>query len=354
MDVEAIESPGQLEQLRPDWEALWTRCLSATPFQHPGWLLPWWEVFGSGQLFTFAVRANDRLIALAPLFLHSWKGQRQITFLGNGVSDYLDILCEPEAGTTAWTAILACLADLRHRWDLCDLQDFRAQSVVLNVPVAKPLQGVAQPQCVCTVIPLPGTAQQFHDALPHGLRRNLRRYRSQLRTEGSVEFDTADRGASPDPPHEYVDALITLHQARWNGKDGPGMFGGRDVELFHRKAARNLWRSGLVRLHALRLNGTIAAVVYAFVHRNRAYSYLGGFEPKLARYSPGALIMSYTIHDAIEEGVREFDFLRGNESYKTDWGARPETTRRLLLWHQHRPADMVEDVSASAPHERCP
>ncbi len=339
MDVEAIESPGQLEKLRPEWDALWERSGSATPFQHSGWLLPWWHIFGSGELFTFAVRAFGRLIAIAPLFLQPWSGRRQVTFLGNGVSDYLNILCEPEAEAAACAAILGCIADQRHRWDLCDLQDLRAQCSLLNLQVLFPLQSATQAQCVCSVIPLPDTVERFEETLPHGLRRNLRRYGLQLQAEGPVEFQTA----RADQYQEHVDALIALHQARWKLKDGPGMFNGPSLESFHRNAACNLWQSGLVRFHSLRVNGGIAAVVYAWVHRQRAYSYLGGFDPTLARYSPGALIMKYTIGQSIKEGVREFDFLRGSEPYKSEWGARPTTTSRRLLWHQHAPTDLLQD-----------
>ncbi len=344
MDVEVISTPDQLEQLQPEWEALWQRSSSATPFQHPGWLIPWWDAFGSGELFTFAVRANGRLMAVAPLFLHSWNGRRQVTFLGNGISDYLDIICEAESAQVVWAAILARLAELRHCWDLCDLQDLRPQSALLKLAVALPLQSATRVQCACSIIRLPDTVEEFQEKLPHGLRRNLRRYRSQLQAEGLVEFETPGLGEF----EEHFDALFTLHRARWNDKDSPGVLSSPGLERFHRSAARELWGSGLVRLHGLRFGGTIIAVVYALVHRNRAYSYLGGFDPSLARYSPGALIMKYTIDKAVEENVEEFDFLRGSESYKSEWGAQPETTRRLILWHQHRPTDLLQNTAPEA------
>ena len=49
--------------------------------------------------------------------------------------------------------------------------------------------------------------------------------------------------------------------------------------------------------------------------------------------SPGSLILAYTIEQAILEGVREFDFLRGTEAYKSDWGARTQVSSRLMLWY---------------------
>lgn len=252
------------------------------------------------------------------MFLHVWEGRRQVTFLGNGVSDQLGFL-----GSEGEDLILDAVAACRGDWDLCDLQDLHSESPLLKICVPAPLRAEICPQYACSVVPLPTSVDEFREGLPHGLRRNLRRYRKQLDELGSVEFET---GA------DSLDALFELHRARWALRDDRGMLDGPCMEGFHRRAAGNLLAAGMVRLHSLRLSGKIAAVVYALVHRRRAYSYLGGFDPALARFSPGALIMQYTMEQAILEGVTEFDFLRGEERYKADWGAQPYVTSRLRIW----------------------
>ncbi|MGI8743148.1 MAG: GNAT family N-acetyltransferase [Bryobacteraceae bacterium] len=338
MVVEPIETLAELESLVPEWDLLWERSPAAMPFQHPGWLLAWRKVFTGGQLFTFAVRNDTSLVALAPMFLHEWKGRRQVTFLGNGVSDHLDILVEPGMAQPAWAAILQVLAEQRHRWDVCDLQDLDENAPLVCSATCSPLGSAVKPQYFCSSVTLPESAEAFHAALPHGLRRNLRRYRTRLEQQGAITFETAHASNFQD----HLDALFALHRARWREKDEAGMLESPELECFHRSAARGLWDRGLVRLHTLRLDDRIVAVVYAFVHAQRAYSYLGGFDPALARFSPGALIMGYTIEQAIREGVTEFDFLRGRESYKADWGAKPAVSSRLVLWHDKRPVDLLE------------
>jgi CelD/BcsL family acetyltransferase involved in cellulose biosynthesis len=37
------------------------------------------------------------------------------------------------------------------------------------------------------------------------------------------------------------------------------------------------------------------------------------------------------ISRALAEGVRQFDFLRGDEPYKYEWGAHDEPIQRLLI-----------------------
>src|SRR5437764_12558012 len=151
------ERISKLGPLLPEWQELWQRCPAATPFQSPAWLLPWWETFGSGELFSFAIRERDRLIALAPMFLHPWDGRRQVTFIGNGVSDRLDILAESGTADRACTLVLQCLAEHRDRWDVCDLQDLCAASPLLRSRPPSPVQSEVRPQCTRSVIPLPGT-----------------------------------------------------------------------------------------------------------------------------------------------------------------------------------------------------
>ena len=45
-------------------------------------------------------------------------------------------------------------------------------------------------------------------------------------------------------------------------------------------------------------------------------------DPELRTISPGSLIFGHGICQAVSEGAREVDFLRGQERYKYFWGAR--------------------------------
>jgi CelD/BcsL family acetyltransferase involved in cellulose biosynthesis len=78
--------------------------------------------------------------------------------------------------------------------------------------------------------------------------------------------------------------------------------------------------AGLLRLHALRLDGRIVAVMYALAAKRRAYCYICGFDPEFAALSPGTLILGHSIWQAVREGADEVDFLRGQERFKYFWG----------------------------------
>jgi CelD/BcsL family acetyltransferase involved in cellulose biosynthesis len=69
-------------------------------------------------------------------------------------------------------------------------------------------------------------------------------------------------------------------------------------------------------------NQPIAALVAFLDKRQSRFSpYLCGFDPAFAKFSPGNVLFAHSIRYSIQEGFREYDFLRGGESYKYMFGA---------------------------------
>ena len=55
---------------------------------------------------------------------------------------------------------------------------------------------------------------------------------------------------------------------------------------------------------------------------NEWWLYNSGYDPSYSFYSVGLLLKAQSIHWAIEQGKKKYDFLRGNERYKYDLGAK--------------------------------
>ena len=53
--------------------------------------------------------------------------------------------------------------------------------------------------------------------------------------------------------------------------------------------------------------------------------------PDRAALSPGLVLLGHVIRDAIARGKRRFDFLRGEERYKYDFGPQPEDLYRVTI-----------------------
>lgn len=347
--VDEATTLAELEALRPEWTALWERAPVATPFQSPEWLIAWWRHFGGEGLWTLALRRGGRLVGLAPLFVRREPetGLRQATMIGRGITDHLDVLLDLDARREGSEAIFAHLARRRDRWDLCDFRDVPPDSPLLDAPAPPGWQDEREVHEVCPALPLPPRAEELAGIIRPGLLEKLRYYRRRAERWGEVRVDQADERSFD----EAFGALLRLHGARWSARGQTGVLDDPTVQSFHREAARGLLARGVLRLYTLRVAGRVAAVYYGFVARQRAYYYLGGFDPELARLSVGNLVVWHAIQEAIREGAVEFDFLRGQEPYKYAWGAkdRPSYRRRLRPLPSGGSAGGTEEDQAT-PH----
>jgi CelD/BcsL family acetyltransferase involved in cellulose biosynthesis len=341
--TEVIRTESGFEELRTEWDALLAES-RATFFQSWEWQRTWWRHFGRGRLYLWTWRRGDRLLALAPLMIRRHFGLplREVVFCGTGISDYLNIVSRPEEAAEAASRLLADLARDRSSWDLVDLQQLRDGAALLQTPPPQGLRSAIHPQEPCPFVSLPGTWEEYAATLGKKLRSNIGYYERLMARTFTMELDTVDDGRL----EETMEALFRLHQRRWRGRGLPGAFVGGRVQAFHREVAKRLAERGWLRLHALRLDGQTRAVLYCFSFMGSGYYYQGGFEPALARYSPGTVLTARAIQDAIHDGAHEFDFLRGDEPYKYLWKASDRWNQRFVMWKPALPSSWTPKLIA--------
>ena len=108
-----------------------------------------------------------------------------------------------------------------------------------------------------------------------------------------------------------------------------------------------LTKRGLVRLFALKLDDDVAGIYYGFHHRRCASYYLGGFNPASSYYRVGIFLFAHAITSALREGADIFDFLRGGDAYKYDWGARDKWNQRRLISRRQPWTTQVHNAALS-------
>ena len=307
IEISIATTDAQLATLAGAWDTLCDRCPSATPFQRPGWLLPWRRWFGAGGEPRVAILGRGgRLVGIIPLELRGGA----VRLIGEGISDYLDAIVEPGVdGATLTEAVRRASAGAR----AVELAALRPGSPLLRLA----LPGTAAPATPSPVVRLDAARP------PHRLayeQRRLDRHAPRWQDE------TGDPGA-------LIAGLFVLHRARWAMRAQPGVLDDPAVARFHLDAATRLHRRGLVRLIGLVIEGRLRAVLYGFADHGRFLFYLSGFDPELARLSPGRLLIARALERARDDGAFELDFLRGCEPYKYEWGAvdRPATTFRATI-----------------------
>lgn len=318
MLVELIQNPNRLRELEPEWDLLAKHCVRVTPFQLPAWLQTWWAHFGSGELHVLAFRIDSALVALLPFFLHTWEGRKQITLIGSGISDYLEPMILPEH-KEAVIAHLGRHLQSQPDWDVCVWQDLDR-----NTPLAR--LGQVINETPSSAIQLKGSFDEHWAARGPNLRRNVARYGKRAEASGCLEFEI-----SKSADDALFDELLRLHEARWAKHGEPGMVTANGSSQFLNQVAHVFAGRDMLRFFTLRYRGAIAAIILAFLHEGRVYGYLTGFDPAYEELGIGRLLLFHSLRYCFQQGYNAWDFLRGEEPYKAQWGAEPIPKSRVVL-----------------------
>ncbi len=325
LSLEVIGQFAELLQLKTEWSQLLESSPEVTPFQLPAWLLTWWRHFGGSELHTFVFRNSSKLVGIIPCFRHEWEGKRQLTLLGSGISDYL----EPAIGEAHHAEAMNVLAEFLRRdrdWDICNWQDLNVNTPLQLLTSGDEFTVSLQPDTDCAETIFRGGFGQWYERRPHGLRRNVRRYLERARSIGEPEFCVI-REAEP----ELVEALIALHAARWQKRGESGMIARNCSALFLREVLASFAARDMLRFFILRFRGEVAAVIAAFPYRNALFSYLSAFDPQYEQLGFGRILLYYSLRHAFQLRYQSWNFLRGSEPYKFDWGARRIPKCRVIV-----------------------
>lgn len=329
--VSEVTTDSQLHSLSREWSCLWGRCRSVTPFQAPEWLLPWWTCFGNGDLWLLTVRLGATLIGIAPFFVMHRSALRVLTMMGTGLSDYAGVLIDDlQPSRVVLDAIFAYICQHRARWTVGIFGNLPPESPLLSSAMWPGLHMKTNGIMPCPFLQLPASSAHLLKALRPKFRHNLIRCKNNLIKEygRGASFERATDHTLP----EYLEALQRLHKRRWPPGINQQAFDDNQVWLFHQNVARSFQTLGWLRFYGLRIGGTLIALAYCFVRGDRLFFYLTSFDKKLARFSPGTLLIWFAIEEAIREGLREYDFMRGTESYKYNWCAHNRINQQLQIW----------------------
>ena len=317
-----LTDPARLHEIADEWRQLYQRCPSATPFQRPEWILAWMDAFSPKNISAIEVRYNARLIGIAPLLIYPREQERVLAFMGGGVSDYLDLLMEPEHANQVVFAVLDQAKSI-DGWDTLDLTDLSTNSMLHKTVLSR----FSTPHDHCSALALPPTESELLRLLSKRQRANLRNARSRLTRAGESWFEVAAQETLP----EFLSELFRLHASRWSQGGQPGVLADERVKAFHETVAPKLLVAGHLRLYRLSLEQRTIAALHALVGGSTLFCYLQGFDPEFAFVGPGNQLMFFAMQDAVRLGVRKFDFLRGEEDYKRHWRAQTEITCRIQI-----------------------
>lgn len=316
--------PARLYEVSAEWCQLWERDPSATVFASPDWAICWWEHFGRPPLRLVELRSGERLVGILPLFLPEQlepAGPR-LLLAGTGNTDHLDPAFDPALDDAAAHAALGVLRELSQERGV-DLRQLRTDSPLVRAARERGWSVVDDENC--PVLDLAG-CDGLASVMPTGPLQSLRYARRRAAATGELTWVSAERAGVAD----LLAVLFALHEVRWSPRGHSAALSEARTRAFHLDVARR-WAGRGLRLLALRIDDRWVAAHYGFRRGKSELYYIGGYDPVNANLSPWSLMLGRVIEEAIHDGVRTFDFLRGREEYTYRWGASDRACARVVM-----------------------
>ena len=363
--IDVVRGVDGFQALRRDWEALFDAQPSASPFMSYDWMAAWQATIGvGGQPVIVCARDAGRLVGLLALSERTSPVMgmpvRRLSFMGERLvaADGLDVLAHPGCARPATAAIVERLAT--QPIDLLALDGLPADSAMLQV-LAWQLGGDTQraytlaTHQICPYLDLRAGWEEVlsRSRRPHQFGRLLRNLAGLHGFESRAITEPGLAGAA-------LERLLALHDRRWAAQGGSDAMTRPSIRDFHRRVVPALAERGMVRFEELWVEGACRATYYGFARGDRYWLYQTGYDPSWARKSVAFVRMGLSIKEAVDRGVRCYDFLRGTETYKFDWalgarvtlkveavGARPAA--RLLATGRQLRAAVEKGVEAIVP-----
>lgn len=348
MRITIVSDIGGFESLKKDWNALLASSSSESVFLRWEWIFEWWKAYRAADmtLAVLLVYGDEGLAGVGPFYVESSNAagvlnSRRLRFLGtaenSAVSEYLDIICLDRYREGVARAIF----DFIEKEDLCSemtLQMLPASSETVRLLRERAMErsfffSIARRE-KSPYINLPSTNNAFLEGLRPSLSGRIRNNRNRLAAHCRVEY------RKTSGLHELeadFSELVRLHQLRWTRRNMPGAFSDARFIEFQRSVMRELLKDGLLDLHFLSANGSNIAALYNITCGEKVYFYQSGVDTAFRKnVSPGMLLHARCIAEAIDKGMREYDFLLNGalDRYKWLW---TDTAREMIDLHIARP-----------------
>ncbi|HTB98137.1 MAG TPA: GNAT family N-acetyltransferase [Terracidiphilus sp.] len=340
--VDVLRSEAELERIADDWNRLSETAEFPNAFSTYGWFCAWYRRHaqehrpGHFLPHVLVLKEGDRIAGLSPfvqrIASHAGLPVRRLEFVTHH-ADYNDLVTGDDAAGHA-QAIAAFLAQTSDTWDVLHLRDLRDLGAGVG-PIEQALAGaglfsrIALEKEGCPFLAMDGDAASLMTRLSAHERRTLRRRRERAADEGL-------RIRILEHPEEEPGLLERMKALDWQKhlhKQLP-TFLGNYPEVFQ-SLFDCLGPRGWLYVALLESGGKAIAFQFGFRCGNRLWDYAKAYDRAYSRFAPGTLLLPDLLNYAFQHGFKEYDFLRGEETYKTVWNSGLHRRFRVLIWNRN-------------------
>jgi len=328
--LKTIDDPVGLAEVEGDWRRLAEARGNA--FLTPEWFHCWFAEYGDrADPFVAALMGEDgTCTGLIPFALPRSGRPRVCRLAGANLGDCFGPVAAfgEEEGVAA--AAGQALGGVANRWSVIALDhvedpDTWADSLAEGTGMRLKQRSHEAAGLPWIDLASHGDWEAYLASRSSHLRKRLRQLDRRLARDHEVRVR---RTEAPETLPADVHALFDLHDRRWQGASS---LASPRARSFHGAFAAAALERGWLRLWFLELDGEPVASWYGWRLGDRYSFYNGGFDPALSKLSPGMVLLARVLESAFDEGAETFDFLLGDESYKSRFADLTRAVHDLTL-----------------------
>jgi CelD/BcsL family acetyltransferase involved in cellulose biosynthesis len=339
LSIEEVNDIEKFQILKEPWDALLRKSTDNNIFLTWEWLFTWWQHYGEGnKLRIIIVREEDKIIGIVPLMETTYRqGFIIIKVLENLCSencDYSGIILA-DKNHEALTLIMDYLARIIkdeslivRMYHIPENSAFITLLRELYPSFLKSFYLDEKQSSQCLSITLPATWDEYFRTLGQKTRGNIKRNTRYLQKDHNVEFKKV---TDDNELQENLQTLFELHQKKWGRENILSKFTDPQTRAFYINVSKAFRQNNWLNFSVLDVDGKPESIHWGFIYNDAYWGMTQALDPDHPNYNAGHVHLVKLIEDAIQQGLKKFDFLKGDEPYKDHWTNSQRNNIRITM-----------------------
>ncbi len=297
----------QFSELKEVWERIFEVTENPAPFVSYGWFFALNKYLLKREVEVMVFYEEGEAVGIIPAELKN----HNLSLIGDQrVTDFNGVILDPDYSKK----IIGALADFIINENLnIELSPLTEESELIKfLPDMLKIKMVERAETF-PVLKLPSSWEKYLTSLSSKNRHELRRKLGKAEGAGIKKLGACD-----------IDKLFELMEYSSGEKKN---FLDKEMKDFFKALALYLEGIGALRLSGVFYKEAIIGALFCFQMGNMVYAFNTGYDPDFYKLSPGFISFAMDIKSAIDDGFTYYNFLRGEERFKFDLGAK-----RFYTW----------------------
>lgn len=319
MNIKRIFTQDKFCELKDVWNGILMHSNNNSPFLTFEWQYNWWRHFGfNKKLFILIAVDREEINGIAPLMLENKFGFNIIKFIGTGISDDLDFIIKKDKEKII-NLFIKFLKDKNSKeWDMVFLSDININLNELNNLINKVKHNKLEVNYrLYTLSPYIAVEKDWDNFIKSKSQRFRKRIRgnfNRIKKNDGLEILCLKGKEISDT---LIEELCEVERKSWKYQNGTAHFDRFGIKDFYKDILDEFSAKNWIEIWLAKVNGTIVAFDINYNYDEKIYNQEGSYD--LNYPSCGSFLTQIALKNAFDIGLKEFDFLRGNEKYKKLW-----------------------------------